>query len=98
MCATYALDKGDIVVATARRLEALDDLKSRYPGERLLLVKLDVTKPEDITEAFQRAKVALGRIDVVFNNAGYSLGGEVEGCSDPCAIADSSAVASMWLT
>jgi len=38
-----------------------------------------VTKPQKINDAFAAAVTRAGRIDVVFNNAGYSITGEVEG-------------------
>ena len=46
------------------------------------MLKLDVTRPEEIKAAFRAAKDAFGRIDVVFNNAGYSLLGEAEATPD----------------
>ncbi|CAL1703529.1 unnamed protein product [Somion occarium] len=73
------LSHGDIVVATARKPEALDDLKSQYPSSKLLVLPLDVTDYQQIKDAFSKAKDAFGRIDIVFNNAGRGLVGEVEG-------------------
>ncbi|RDX48781.1 NAD-P-binding protein [Lentinus brumalis] len=72
------LEKGERVVATARTPSALDDLAKVYPPTRLLLLRLDVTQPEQIVEAFARAKAAFGRIDVVVNNAGWGDLGEIE--------------------
>jgi len=43
---------------------------------------MDVSKPQDITDAFAQAEIHFGRIDVVFNNAGYAIMGEVEGTPD----------------
>ena len=57
----------------------LDDLRGEYSSDRLLITSLDVTKSEDIPRVFQEAKHAFGRVDVVFNNAGISVNGEVEG-------------------
>lgn len=81
----YVLSKGDIAVATLRKPEVLDDLKAKYPPSRLLILKLDVTKPKDITDAFEKTKEAFGRLDVVFNNAGYPLFGEIEGTPEEVA-------------
>ncbi|KAG2111976.1 uncharacterized protein F5147DRAFT_632713 [Suillus discolor] len=75
----YALDQGDIVVATLRKPQVLSDLAARYPVDKLLVLKVDVTKQEDIDEAFARTRSAFGRLDVVFNNAGYSIVTEIEG-------------------
>ncbi|KAF9013150.1 hypothetical protein BDQ17DRAFT_1419323 [Cyathus striatus] len=72
------LAKGGIAVATLRTPSALADLAAQYPPDRLLLVRLDVTKTDEIAEAFAKAKEAFGRIDVVYNNAGLALIGEVE--------------------
>ncbi|KAI0076328.1 NAD(P)-binding protein [Panus rudis PR-1116 ss-1] len=73
-----ALSKGDTVVATARTPQSLDDLKAKYPADKLHILKLDVTKPEEITAVFEKVKETIGRIDVVFNNAGFILYGEIE--------------------
>ncbi|KAH9891856.1 NAD-P-binding protein [Cubamyces lactineus] len=72
------LEKGDIAIATARRPDALHDLASRYTKERLLVLKVDVTKPEEIADAFSQAKSTFGRLDVVVNNAAFAALGEVE--------------------
>lgn len=80
--AEIALENGDIVVATARRPEALSDLSSKYPSDRLLVLKLDITDPEDIRKTFATIKEKFGRLDVVFNNAGIVLFGQIELQSD----------------
>jgi len=74
----YLLKIGHKVVATLRKPEAISDLATRYPPTQLLVVKVDVTNEADITAAFAKAKEVFGRIDVVFNNAGISIVGEVE--------------------
>lgn len=79
------LENGDIAVATLRKPSVLDDLKAKYPPEKLHIVKLDVTNKEDITAAFKYAEEKLGRIDVVFNNAGQCMIAEVEGTPDDVA-------------
>ena len=72
------LKKGEIVVATARKPEVLDDIKAKHPATQFIAVKLDVDKTRDITDAFAQAKKAFGRVDVVFNNAGWGAVGETE--------------------
>lgn len=81
----YVLSKGDIAVATLRKPEVLNELKAKYAVSKLLVLKLDVTKPNDIVDAFNKAKEVFGRIDVVFNNAGYSVVGEIEGTPEEVA-------------
>ncbi|TFK45158.1 NAD-P-binding protein [Crucibulum laeve] len=83
--AEYALSQGDKVVATLRKPEALADLATKYNSSHLLVVKLDVTKPQEIIDAFSKAHEVFGRIDVVHNNAGYGSVGEIEGTSDEIA-------------
>jgi len=80
-----ALAKGDKVVATLRKPEVLNDLKAKHASDKLLIVKLDVTKPQEILDAFAQAKRAFGKIDIVFNNAGYGVFGEVESIPDEIA-------------
>jgi len=80
-----ALAKGDRVVATLRKPEVLNDLKAKYASDKLLVVKLDVTKHQEILDAFAQAKRAFGKIDIVFNNAGYAIFGEVESVPDETA-------------
>ncbi|MEL6537861.1 MAG: SDR family NAD(P)-dependent oxidoreductase [Bacteroidota bacterium] len=72
-----ALERGDQVAATARRLESIADLQAKY-GEQVLTLPLDVTKPDQVKAALQQAHAHFGRLDVVMNNAGYSLVGTVE--------------------
>ncbi|PCH34691.1 NAD(P)-binding protein [Wolfiporia cocos MD-104 SS10] len=68
----------DIAVATLRKPEAIADLTTKYPSDRLLAVKLDVSKEEDVISSFTQAREAFDHIDVVFNNAGYALWAEIE--------------------
>ena len=83
--AKTVLDGGDIAIATLRNPSILDDLKAKYPPSKLHILKLDVTNKDDITAAFKYAEERLGRIDIVFNNAGHSMLGEIEGTPDDMA-------------
>ncbi|KAJ7643819.1 hypothetical protein FB45DRAFT_896144 [Roridomyces roridus] len=78
------LAEGEISVAALRTPSDLHDLAAANP-ERLLLVKCDVTNSADIHSAFADAVEKFGRVDVVFNNAGYALVAEVEGLADDAA-------------
>jgi NAD(P)-dependent dehydrogenase (short-subunit alcohol dehydrogenase family) len=62
-----ALGAGDAVVATGRDPSSLADLA----GDRLLALKLDVTKPAEIEVAVAAALERFGAIDILVNNAGY---------------------------
>jgi NAD(P)-dependent dehydrogenase (short-subunit alcohol dehydrogenase family) len=68
--AELLLDRGERVVATARKPETLDALVASQP-ERALALKLDVTRPEDVEAAVAAARDRFGPIDVLVNNAGY---------------------------
>lgn len=63
----------------------LKELQDRTPANQLLVVKVDVTKEDDILNAFAKAKEKFGRIDVVYNNAGYSISSAVESTPDDAA-------------
>ncbi|KAF8996899.1 NAD-P-binding protein [Cyathus striatus] len=75
----HVLSKGDNAVATLRKPEAISDLASLYPSSQLLIVQLDVKNEGDILSAFRAAEEKFGRVDVVYNNAGYGTLAEIEG-------------------
>lgn len=68
--AEAALAAGHRVVATARRVEALDDLRARYP-DALKVTPLDVTDEVACIDAVRFTLDAFGQLDVLVNNAGY---------------------------
>jgi len=79
--AEEAIARGHRVVATAREPGALADLVARAP-DRVLALRLDVTKPDEIVAAVAAATERFGAIDVLVNNAGFSIVGAVEETSD----------------
>jgi short-subunit dehydrogenase len=66
--AQFLSQRGDSVIATARRVEALADLDVN------LRLALDVTDPRSIADAVAGA----GVVDVLINNAGVSTWGPIE--------------------
>src|ERR1700710_2025231 len=78
--ADAALKRGDKVAATARTLASIADLTEKY-GPNVLTLELDVTKPEQVKTAVAQAHAHFGRLDIVLNNAGYSLVGTIEEAS-----------------
>jgi len=71
------LKEGNKVIATARNINALDDLASRYTND-LLVLPLDVTEREKCFNVVEQAYNHFGKIDVLINNAGYGLFGAIE--------------------
>jgi NAD(P)-dependent dehydrogenase (short-subunit alcohol dehydrogenase family) len=79
--AEEVLVRGGRVVATARDPRALDDLVARAP-DRVHAVRLDVTRPAEIQTAVAAAMQRFGTVDVLVNNAGFSIVGAVEETPD----------------
>lgn len=72
VCEAY-LREGATVVATARDVAHLDGLRraaERLPGTLAGTVAMDLADPMSVREAARVARAALGRIDVLVNNAG----------------------------
>jgi NAD(P)-dependent dehydrogenase (short-subunit alcohol dehydrogenase family) len=74
--AKAALAAGNAVVATGRNPDAVRTAVGE--ADDLLVVKLDVTSPEDAVAAVQAAVDRFGRIDVLVNNAATFYGGYFE--------------------
>lgn len=80
--AEAVLDRGDLVVLTARKLESIADLSEKYTNQALT-VRLDVTNQSDRDKVFSETMQRFGRVDVLVNNAGQgSLGAFEEFSSD----------------
>lgn len=76
-----ALERGDRVAATARKVESLDDLVERF-GDAILPIALDVTDRDADFAAVAQAHEHFGALDVVVNNAGYGQFGMIEELSE----------------
>lgn len=71
-------EKGWKVIATMRNPEKETELSGI---DNITLLPLDVTNAEQIKSTAAQA-LAMGDVDVVFNNAGYGLAGPLEGTTD----------------
>ena len=76
-----AVAADDTVVATARKVTALDDLVAAHPGQVEALA-LDVTDTASIQQTVRDIRDRHGRIDVLVNNAGRSHVGAAEETTD----------------
>jgi short-subunit dehydrogenase len=63
--------QGAKVVLAARSKEKLELLAAEIPES--MVVEVDMTKPENITEMIRKTKEKYGRIDLLINNAGQGL-------------------------
>ncbi len=68
------IEKGHVVYAAARRVEKMDDLKS-MGGHPLYI---DVTDEDSVKKCVERVISEQGKIEVLFNNAGYGTYGTIE--------------------
>ena len=75
--AEAALARGDRVIGTLRRPDQCEEFERLAPG-RAFAEQLDVRDAARIDVVAKSAIERFGRIDVLFNNAGYGLLGAVE--------------------
>jgi NAD(P)-dependent dehydrogenase (short-subunit alcohol dehydrogenase family) len=75
--ADAVIGAGHNAVVTARDVAKVADLADTA-AQRVLPVALDVTEPEQIAAAVQRAHERFGGVDVLVNNAGYGYRAAVE--------------------
>ena len=75
--AAAVLARGDRLVATARKAEALGDLLNRYP-DAVRTAALDVTQEGSAAAAVALAEETFGGLDILVNNAGFGFMGAIE--------------------
>ena len=76
-----SLANGDKVIATSRNVE---DFKASITEhqENFLSLKVDITSDEEVKNAVAKSIEKFGVLDVIVNNAGYSLVGSMEEMTD----------------
>ncbi|HEY4104841.1 MAG TPA: SDR family oxidoreductase [Polyangiaceae bacterium] len=97
--AIAALERGDKVVATARKVDTLKDLADKY-GDAILPLELDVTNRSAVTAAVDQGYEHFASLDIVINNAGYGLFGMVEEITEEQARAqmETNFFGALWVT
>jgi NADP-dependent 3-hydroxy acid dehydrogenase YdfG len=81
LLAEEVLKNGGKVVATARKLDKVADLETKYPQTAKALT-LDITDPGQVDSAVTQAFAQFGQVDVLVNNAGYGVAGAIEEVSE----------------
>ncbi len=67
------LNDGYAVALAGRRAEALEETAGMAKAGRAIVVPTDVREPDSVAALFSRIKQELGRLDVLFNNAGGNV-------------------------
>ncbi|MEU1516857.1 SDR family oxidoreductase [Streptomyces sp. NPDC005811] len=68
--AVELLRAGWAVGLAGRRAEALEGTAALVPGAASLVVRTDVSDPEEVAALFAAVRERFGRLDLLFNNAG----------------------------
>jgi NAD(P)-dependent dehydrogenase (short-subunit alcohol dehydrogenase family) len=80
--AEAVIDAGHNAVVTARDAGRVADL-AEGKTDRVVALPLDVTNPQQVTDAVRQAEERFGSIDVLVNNAGYGYRAAVEEGDEP---------------
>ena len=94
-----ALERGDCVAASSRRLEDVADLAERF-GESVLPLGLDISDRAAAAPALAAARDRFGRVDILVNNAARSLGGALEEVTEAEVrdLFDTNILGTLWVT
>lgn len=81
---TLAKEGVDVAICARRQepLEATAKEISAQTGRKIVPIAADLTKDEDAKAFVEKAHAALGRIDIMINNAGSAPGGIIENLSE----------------
>lgn len=79
--ALEALQQGNKVGVSARKMEDIQDIVEKFP-DTALAIKLDVTDDKEIASATKTMTEHFGTIDVLVNNAGIGYFGAIEESED----------------
>jgi NAD(P)-dependent dehydrogenase (short-subunit alcohol dehydrogenase family) len=80
----FAREGVDVAICARRKepLEAVAAEISRATNRQIVPITADLTKPADAENLIKKAHAALGRVDIMVNNAGSSPGGVLEHLSE----------------
>jgi len=76
------LAQGNLVAATSRSIEELNEGVGATASENYLPLSVDLRVEQSVEQAVEKTISQFGRIDFVVNNAGYGLAGSLEELSD----------------
>ncbi|MBS3748869.1 MAG: SDR family oxidoreductase [Candidatus Thermoplasmatota archaeon] len=76
--ADYLTKKGYIVLGTSRTAAHPDEIRIDANTSFPLMIKMDVTSEQSISQVISFIQKKFGRIDILINNAGWGISGPIE--------------------